>query len=154
MIELFKNSYVTTDTADYYFDERLNSEIWEKTADKDKERALITASKKLDNLNYIGEKESQKQPMAFPRIFASFNGIPADIEEAVCEEAIALLEYGNTVHSKNRELGIQSVSLGTGSVSYSEMKQAGLLSSDAYRLVSKWICKGFDIKNPEFTEAD
>ena len=156
MIEVFKNSYVSLETADYYFDERLNSGRWEAAEQTDKEKALITASRKLDNLNFIGVKKSAEQPMAFPRNFsAGFPAeIPADIQEAVCEEALALLEYGASVHAQNQELGIQSVSLGAGSVAYRDTKQGGLLSADAYRLASKWVCKGFDIANPEFTEAD
>lgn len=154
MIELYKNSYVTLETADYYFDERLNSDVWTAADDDSKERALITASRKLDNLNYLGAKQAPDQPMAFPRVFKKGACVPADIEQAVCEEALALLDGGDSVHARNRALGIQSVNLGSASVTYSEMKQEGLLSSEAYRLASKWVCKGFDISNPEFTEAD
>lgn len=154
MIELYKNSYVTLETADYYFDERLNSDVWTAADDDAKERALITASRKLDNLNYLGAKQAPDQPMAFPRVFKKGACVPVDIEQAVCEEALALLEGGDSVHARNRALGIQSVNLGSASVTYSEMKQEGLLSSEAYRLASKWVCKGFDISNPEFTEAD
>ena len=154
MIELFKNSYVTLETADYYFDERLDSDVWTATEEAQKECALICASRKLDNLNYLGDKKNAGQPMAFPRVFGQNEGIPADIEQAVCEEALALLENGDSVHTKNRAMGIQSVTLGSASVSYSEMKQEGLLSSEAYRLVSKWLRKGFDITNPTFAEAD
>ena len=156
MIEVFKNSYVSQETADYYFDERLNSDVWENALQADKEKALITASRKLDNLNYIGTKKSASQPMAFPRVFSSsaVSEIPVDIEDAVCEEALALLEFGSSVHAANQELGIQSISLGSGSVSYKDTKQAGLLSAESYRLASKWLCKGFDIANPEFSEAD
>lgn len=156
MIEVFKNSYVSLETADYYFDERLNSSVWDNATQEEKEKALVTASKKLDNLNFIGSKKSQTQPMAFPRLFVSdkVTQMPADIEEAVCEEALALLEFGNSVHTQNKNFGIQSISLGTGSVSYRETKQEGLLSAEAYRLVSKWLCKGFDIAKPEFVEVD
>ena len=149
MIKKYENSYVTPEEAETYFATRLENSAWNAATDDIKERALITASRKLENLNFLGVKAVCSQPMAFPRLFGSWEGIPEAVEQAVFEEAIALLEQGDSVHTKNRELGIQSVSLGSASVAYKDVKQEGLLSPEAYILVSKWLRKGFDIKNPE-----
>ena len=156
VLKLYENTYITLDEAQQYFDERFNSEVWIEAADEDKQKALITASKRIDRLNFIGEKAVRGQEMEFPRTFCAVDAaaVPTDVKEAVCEEAIELLAHSGSVHLINQELGIQSVSLGGGSVSYKDIKLGGLLSKEAYKLVSKWLQKGFDIKNPEFAEAD
>ena len=70
--------------------------------------------------------------------------LPKEIQMAVCEEAVAILD--KSVHSQNKKLGISSVTLGNSSVSYFDGKNLGvLLSEDAFAFVSKWTAKNFDM---------
>ncbi|MBQ2643978.1 hypothetical protein IJG14_00215 [bacterium] len=141
-ITLFENSYVTLDFADDYFLNRPNSESWNDLSQIKKEQALIFATMKVNNFNFIGEKKVLSQTLEFPRNF--YPELPKDIQFAVCEEAFAIIE--NSVHSKNKKLGISSVSLGNSSVSYFNKYNTGiLLSQDAFTFVSKWTAKNFDI---------
>lgn len=142
-IELYKNSFVTLEEAENYFEERYDSAVWFKQKEEDKEKLLISASKKIDTFDFVGEPLEDNQPMAFPRDYA----LPQDIKDAVCEEAISLISKADSIHAKNQEDNITSISLGAGSVSYgagsnSDEKKL-LASSTALYLVKKWIKKGY-----------
>ncbi len=144
-IELYKNSLITLQDADSYFDERYGSQSWTELEDSEKEEVLCTASKKISRFDFVGEPLEKNQPLAFPRDF----DMPQDIKDAVCEEAIALVQNTDNVHLQNLENNITSISLGAGSVSYSTgalSSEAKLLrSSTAIYLVQKWIKKGYFI---------
>ncbi len=142
-IELYKNSFVTLEEAENYFEERYDSAVWFKQKEEDKEKLLISASKKINTFDFVGEPLEDNQPMAFPRDYA----LPQDIKDAVCEEAISLISKADSIHAKNQEDNITSISLGAGSVSYgagsnSDEKKL-LASSTALYLVKKWIKKGY-----------
>jgi len=143
-LELYKNTFVTLDEADVYFDERFDSQKWVDILDISiKEKLLITASKKINALDFVGSPLDVGQKMAFPRNF----DLPQDIKDAVCEEAYALLSQEFDVHIKNQENNISSISLGVGSVSYNKLglqcSENFLVSSKAKMLVQKWLKKGF-----------
>lgn len=142
-IILNKNSFITKEDADIYFDERYDSKIWQDTDDETKEKLLITASRKINSFDYTGEKADETQPMEFPRNY----GTPQDIKDAVCEEAISMLSQENNVHKKNQENNISSISLGAGSVSYSGFQKTAvekeIISHTALYLISKWMKKGY-----------
>lgn len=142
-ISLYKNSFVTLEDAQVYFEERYDSDKWFTLDEEEKEKLLITASKRINLFDFVGVKEVETQAMAFPRDF----GTPQDIKDAVCEEAIVLAEKSGTIHSDNQKMGISSISLGAGSVSYGGNggEQGGnvLVSDIAIYLVKKWTRKGF-----------
>ena len=145
MIIVNKNSFISLEDADAYFDERFDSKEWLDADEEVKEQLLITATKKINMFDFIGEKNEVSQPLEFPRKF----GTPQDIKDAVCEEAISLLKDETNVHKKNQEDNISSISLGVGSVSYNTSKSDSgvtvLVSKIACRLVQKWVKKGFSI---------
>lgn len=141
-ITLFENSLVSFDFAEQYFIQRPNSETWYDSTISVKEQALIFATLKINNFNFIGNKKTASQLLEFPRDFLP--ELPFEIQYAVCEEAIALIE--NSVHSKNKKFGISSVTIGKSSVSYFQKNNSSaLLSDEAYNFVSKWTAKNFDI---------
>ncbi len=139
-IELYKNSFVTLEEAELYFQERFDSKKWFELAESDKEKVLITASKKINKADYIGQKIDKSQPMEFPRNF----DMPQDIKDAVCEEALTMAVMNDSVHYRNQQNNIKSLGLGSGSISYGEnFKEGELLSAEAAYLVEKWVKKGF-----------
>lgn len=105
------NTYVTLAEADTYLDSRLNSVAWVANAD-DKTRALLEATRRMNELNWMGNRVTVTQRLAWPRwgvnkvdsaAFAggyhSFYGnpyltteIPQPVKDAQCEWALALLE--------------------------------------------------------------
>lgn len=145
-LELYKNTFVTLEEAEAYFDERFGSEKWfdKDLTDKTKEQLLVTASKKISSFDFVGSALEPGQPMAFPRDYE----MPQDIKDAVCEEAYSMLNQEASVHKKNQEANISSISLGVGSVSYNSTASAVgedsvLDSKAALNLVKKWVKKGF-----------
>lgn len=82
--------YATATEGDEYFTDRLNSDAWDDASDADKAKALITATKIMDRLNYKGDKTSDDQTLQFPRDTDTL--IPQDIKDACCEVALALLD--------------------------------------------------------------
>lgn len=142
-IVLYKNSLVTLEEAENYFDVRFNSGDWYGLEEKDKEKLLITASQVLSRFDFVGCPQDTTQPLAFPRDYE----IPQDIKDAVCEEAYARINSAADVHQKNLENNISSISLGAGSVSYNTGSLSAtdrqLVSSTARYLVNKWVKKGY-----------
>lgn len=145
-LELYKNTFVTLEEAEAYFDERFGSEKWfdKDLTDKTKEQLLVTASKKISSFDFVGSALEPGQPMAFPRDYE----MPQDIKDAVCEEAYSMLNQEASVHKKNQEANISSISLGVGSVSYNSTasvvgEDSVLDSKAALNLVKKWVKKGF-----------
>ena len=142
-IELYKNSLISFDDAQIYFDERFDSNSWLSLDTSQQELLLISASKKISSLDFVGEKLNINQPLAFPRNYE----IPQDIKNAVCEEALAIFLNINNIHSKNKENNISSINLGVGSITYNTNNNCDeteiLFSSTARQLVKKCLRKGF-----------
>lgn len=171
MIKLYENSFITLEDANQYFSERFGSTSWESAQDDDKEKALITATKRINRLAFIGQKKSFTQPLEFPRKFSCGYyppslEMPAEIKDAVCEEAITLIEYVNNNGEESLNdpsFTMQSFKLGDVSVTnantansdnVSRVLQRDLMSENANFLVSKWTKKGFNIANPIYFEEN
>jgi len=93
------NAYATTTDADTYFDERLNASAWTAATTDDKERALIMATRRLDQERFVGEKSATAQALEWPRQDALDKDgeeydtatIPAPVKQATYELALRLL---------------------------------------------------------------
>jgi hypothetical protein len=83
-------AYASIAEGNTYFTERFNSDAWEDATDANKAKALITATRLIDRLNFMGEKTSSSQTLQFPRNDDST--IPTDIKYATLELAHALLD--------------------------------------------------------------
>jgi|SRR5215471_2358964 len=82
--------YLEVDEAQDYFDTRLNSSAWDDASDTNKYKSLCTATRLINNLDYIGEKAYLDQDNEFPRLGQL--DTPDDIKEACCEIAVQLLD--------------------------------------------------------------
>ena len=96
------NSYVDVAEADAYFNDRLDAAAWSDEQNEDqKSRALVTATRMLDDLKWSGVAVSVDQSLAFPRNGCYFdprvgshidmNPTPKRLEVATCELAYHLL---------------------------------------------------------------
>lgn len=61
-------SYVTVQQADLYFSARLNSDPWFTASQQQKMAALITSTKDIDRLDFVGVKWCDDQETEWPRI--------------------------------------------------------------------------------------
>lgn len=95
------NSYLTVAAADALADLYLGTLNWASASTDNKGRALIMATRYLDELSYIGEKASTTQALLWPRteaecgdwIFTS-SEIPKPVQQAAFDLAEHLLGDG------------------------------------------------------------
>ena len=133
-------SYVSLAEANEYFSNRLHADAWAEASDADKEKALTMATKAIDRQPMSGRKTVSSQPLAFPRY--PDTEVPQAIKEACCEEALALLERGNSQRRKLQQEGVQSFALGNMSETYVASAGRGLLSQEAKELLRPWLLGG------------
>lgn len=155
--EVGVNSYVDLAGADAYFANRLHAEAWTSAQESDREAALIMATRRIDSIpGLAGRKYNERQPLAFPRIKNGVItgrwvdgkwviGVPQEVIEATCEEALALLEMtpGDLDRQKRIHAGVVSYSVGDASESYRDRggDRTGLASPEARRLLAPWISR-------------
>ena len=139
-ITVGKNSYIDIEGANEYFKNRLHAESWGQADDETKEKALRQATKTMDRQPLRGRKVNSGQALAFPRY--PDTEVPEAVKEACCEEALALLERGNSQRRKLQQEGVQSFSLGNMSESYAAGAGKGLLSQEAKELLRPWLLGG------------
>lgn len=142
------NTYVSLSEAEQYFDGKLYADEWHNADDITKEKALKEACRRINRLAFKGEKADEAQLLAFPRKMPMFNrigvigfstdtGIPEEVMWAQCEEALALLRYGNSARTKAQEQNVVRVSFGEVSEEYKASLK--LLSKEALELLRPYI---------------
>lgn len=82
--------YGTLEKADNYFASMLEGQLWTFSDRLRRLQALTSATKRIDRLNFVGDKASADQPLQFPR--GTDTLVPVDIEQATYELALALLK--------------------------------------------------------------
>jgi len=136
-ITVGENSYIDIDGANEYFAGRLHAESWSGADSETKEKALWQATRSIDRMPLRGRKTDLHQPLAFPRY--PDTEIPEAVKEACCEEALAILESGNSQRRKLQREGVQSFSLGNMSETFVAGAGKGLLSQEAKELLRPWL---------------
>lgn len=103
MLTVGTNSYLTVDEANAYFADRVDAAAWTSADVPLKEQALVTASRMLNELIWVGVASADTQKLAFPRIGEYLEPIlgkvvqldsavvPDRIKAATCEQAYQLL---------------------------------------------------------------
>jgi hypothetical protein len=111
--------------------------------------ALCEATRKIDGLNLAGKKKVSTQVNQFPRIYIRPDGteyeqsaVPEDVKQACCEEALAILKYGNTARYKLKTEGVSNFTVGAISETF-DGKVSELLSREAARIMKKYLAKSY-----------
>jgi len=94
------DSFVSIATADDYFLGRMYSSLWEDADIYTRERALKTATRMLDAMDWVGFKVDNDNSLRWPRSDVTdkegyaldFSTIPLFLEQATAELALDLLE--------------------------------------------------------------
>jgi hypothetical protein len=151
------DAYIDIAGADGYFSSRLYSDTWTNAADTDKEKALKQATRVIDRQPLKGRPVDLDQLLAFPRCYLapgappsqySFDTppgwwceveVPRAVKNATCEEALALLERGNSQRLNLQQEGVQSFSIGNLSETYAPGSGRGLLSREAKELLRSYL---------------
>lgn len=164
-----QNSYIDVATANTYFTNRLFSDTWTNATTTQKEQALIMATRAIDRQVFIGAKKTDSQPLQFPRRYPfrmhdiwrkwfqenitdqwetlyvegvswwAETDVPQTVKDACCEEALALLERGNSQRRKLQQEGVMSVNVGNLSETYAPGSGRGLLSQEAKELLRMYL---------------
>lgn len=143
------NSFVTTEYAEEYFGGKVFAEEWDKATAETKEKALKEATRRINRLKFKGIKADSGQLLEFPRQFpqvSSFafgyveqSDIPDEVKAATCEEALAILKYGNSARTKAQEQNVVSVKMGDVSETYEKGRLGRLFSQEAYELLKPYV---------------
>ena len=163
------NSYVTLDEAETYLDTVLEADAWEAATAPRRTRALLQAARQLQDENWIGERATSTQALAWPRFDASkpdsaigaygygyktFGGrrgevysvteIPERVKQAQIELALAYLD-GWGADDGADEADVSSLDIEGLSLSFrSSNPRAGQLPARVAKLI------GDLVRGPEF----
>jgi hypothetical protein len=126
------NSYVTLADANSYFETVPDSATWTNKTDDQKNRALISATRWIDSLNYLGDRCDEDQALKWPRNNYDVDGvelecslIPNQIKYAAYELARALANDTGAITDSTGTTGLyDEVKLGDLQVKYSKTSQA------------------------------
>jgi hypothetical protein len=125
------NSYVTLNEADLYFETVPDETDWDNKSDDAKRRALISACRWIDSLNYYGTRCEDDQALKWPRnnyevdnVELTCDAIPKDIKYAQYELARQLANDADAMTgNKGTDGNIEEVKLGDMEVKYSSQSQ-------------------------------
>jgi len=159
------NAYLTVAEATTYFATRLFTDKWKDASSAEKTAALTMAQQAVDAQPYIGIRASAvlapgygysaTNQNAFPRYYEvrrnPFYGtspafevvpvtdliVPQCVLDAVCEEALALLQFGDSERVRLQGQGVTSASRGDLHETYAARQ--GLLSPRARELLRPWV---------------
>ena len=84
------NSYVTLAEANSYFETVPDSSTWTNKTDDQKNRALIAATREIDNLVFYGDRCDNGQALKFPR-----NNYKIDDVELACTTIPNNIKYAH-----------------------------------------------------------
>lgn len=158
------NTYATLTEADAYFEARLFCTAWTGATSTTKNQALAMACRKLDALPLKGVKKLSTQTLAFPRCYrlpyatqtqyapyseweSCETDVPDAVKQAQFEEALALLDRGDSGRVKLQQQGVQAFS--TEGLSETYHANAGaktLLSPEAEAFLMPYLLGAVEIR--------
>lgn len=143
------NSYVTLAAAEAHFDERLNTGDWDGAAnDEEKKKALIQATRRLDQIDWDGRKFEDDQALQWPRSGTTdrdgwafeTDEIPPEIKRATYELALAMLAEDLLVDSGLE--GFERLAVGPLDITPRHTREAGELPAHVWREIEHLVGLG------------
>tara|TARA_B100001094_G_scaffold140981_1_gene136615 strand:+ start:222 stop:752 length:531 start_codon:yes stop_codon:yes gene_type:complete len=125
------NSYVTLAEANTYFETVPDSTTWDNKTDDQKNRALISATRWIDSLNFYGDRCDDGQALKWPRnnyhvddVELACTAIPKDIKYAQYELSRALANETDAITgNKGTDGTYEEVKIGDMEVKYNTDSQ-------------------------------
>lgn len=135
------NYYGTHTAAIVYFNERLDTRVWDEALYNDRISALIMATRAIDKLNFAGDKNDADQTLQFPR--GDDTLVPTEVEYATYEVALVLLD-GYSPDQEVETLGVLSESYSGVRTTYdvghvNEHIRAGIPSIEAWEYLRPFL---------------
>jgi hypothetical protein len=100
------NSYATVEEADAYFSDRIDVAAWTSASSAQKAQALVTATRMLDQFEWIGVAVSDSQALAFPRSGTYFDprlGMDVSLSENSVPNRILQATFELSYHFLNND---------------------------------------------------
>ena len=142
------DTFCTMEYAEEYFGSKVFADEWDEADATTKEKAIKEATRRINRIKFKGAKADPSQVLEFPRQFPevvsySFGyveqvDIPEEVKAATCEEALAILKYGNSARVKAQEQNVVSVSFGDASETYAKGSFGKMHSKEAYELLKPY----------------
>lgn len=126
------NAYLTVEDADAYLAGRVDASAWTAADADTRIRAVISATRRLDQERYQGGRYTAEQALEWPRWgvvaegAARFQAIPQKIKTATAELALALLAAPGSLDASGLE-GFEEVKVGPLAVTPSKAAKPGAL---------------------------
>lgn len=146
------NSYATVAEADTYFDERMGTADWDGASADDKARALIMATRRIDQESFEGVKadiDPEDQALEWPREGAAgpdghvwdHDEMPPRIQQATYELALVILGDNGFLDDTGLE-AFESVQVGPLQVTPRHQQKGGELPETVKRLLDPFTVGG------------
>jgi hypothetical protein len=160
---LSANSYIDVATATTYFAGRLNATAWDSAVPANREKALRTATARLEQERWLGAKTNLAQALAWPRsgvrnpdgavgygyglgpayTFFDSASMPTPLIQATCELALSLLAAGDQDPMVSDGLaGVTSLRLGPLTITKHPSPDPNDLPETVVRLLSGLAATG------------
>ena len=142
------NSYCSLIEADAYFADRLNGSTFTGQPEGIREKALVTATRRIDEETFVGTKVNLDQRLQWPRfnvydedgLIVSHESIPERVKQAVYMTAFELMRTDFLQETYMDNFSFFSV----GSVQLKQFtpQSAGKLPAEALRLLRRFMTSG------------
>lgn len=115
------NSYVSLAQAVAYFEGRVGASAWTAAGTAAREQALVSATARLEQETWKGERATASQPLAWPRLYIlnddrtlEYDGTtaPPRLVAGTCELALALLSASGDPLGATGLEGFETVKIG------------------------------------------
>lgn len=139
------NTYASLAEAQAYCDARLSVEAWTGAVSDVRTRALISATARIEQEDFVGARESDTQALSFPRSGVDVDGIAIDdhvvperVKRAQLELALVLLNSDGDFLADSGLEGFNEVKVGPLSV-VPNHRQAAALPATVRRLLRPFL---------------
>jgi hypothetical protein len=143
------NSYATVSEADSYFEDRLDVAAWTNANATQKAQALVTATRTMDELDWIGIAVSDTQALAFPRVGVYFDprlGSDLSLDETFVPKRIITATYELAYHLLNNDGLLDDTgsvkNLSIGSISLDVIDAPGKIPLHVKRIIRPLLING------------
>jgi len=143
------NTYCTLASADTYIDERVYRPTWEHKDDEEKERALMQATRLLDeHCRWKGTRTNTGQGLRWPRAgvnsadydtVLSSSAIPAWLARATAFMAYHLLEKNRPAEVENQRVTGSSTGRGSQSKGLPDQKNMAVIPPEVQSIIAPFV---------------
>lgn len=144
------NSYMTLEEAKSIASDELEGDsltLWNTLDDAGKTRLILRATRKIENLVFIGHKVGRMntQPLSFPRYIELKNTeCPYEIKVGIIKQGIREISLSNSEEQTLQERGVKSYTINGASITFGDIDGTVKLTSGLYSDIysecfEKWL---------------